>query len=107
MKVSAVGVATTVNVPLNADGVAPPIVTELPAVNGATVRVGMKPCAVEVACAVVLLVVPGDPDLEIATTDVRFFLGALEGLPDAVAVQTLSPEPTAWARVTPANLYCR
>src|SRR5688500_9102556 len=44
--------------------------------------------------AVVLFVVPGDPDLESATSDVRFFLGALEALPDAVVDRVVLPLPS-------------
>ena len=44
--------------------------------------------------AVVLYVVPGDPDLETATSDVRFFLGALEGLSDAAAERAVLPFPS-------------
>ena len=44
--------------------------------------------------AVLLFVVPGDPDLETATSDVRFFLGALEALPDAVVERIVLPLPS-------------
>ncbi len=44
--------------------------------------------------AVLLYVVPGDPDLETATGDVRFFLGALEGLSDAAAERAVLPFPS-------------
>ena len=44
--------------------------------------------------AVVLYVVPGDPDLEAATSDVRFFLGALEGLSEASAERAVLPFPS-------------
>jgi transcription-repair coupling factor (superfamily II helicase) len=44
--------------------------------------------------SVVLFVVPGDPDLETATSDVRFFLGALEGLADAVVDRAVLPLPS-------------
>ena len=44
--------------------------------------------------AMVLFVVPGDPDLEEATADVRFFLGALEGLSDAHAERAVLPFPS-------------
>ena len=45
------------------------------------------------ADAVVLYVVPGDRDLESATNDVRFFLGALEGLSDAAIERAVLPFP--------------
>ncbi len=44
--------------------------------------------------AVLLWVVPTDPDLESATSDVRFFLGALEALPDAVVDRLVLPLPS-------------
>ena len=44
--------------------------------------------------AVLLYVVPGDPDLETAAGDVRFFLGALEGLSDAAAERAVLPFPS-------------
>ena len=44
--------------------------------------------------SVLLLVVPGDPDLDTATSDVRFFLGALEALPDAVVERLVLPLPS-------------
>jgi transcription-repair coupling factor (superfamily II helicase) len=44
--------------------------------------------------AVVLYVVPGDPDLESATSDVRFFLGALGGLSDATVDRVVLPFPS-------------
>jgi transcription-repair coupling factor (superfamily II helicase) len=44
--------------------------------------------------AVVLYVVAGDADLETATSDVRFFLGALEGLSDAAADRAVLPFPS-------------
>jgi transcription-repair coupling factor (superfamily II helicase) len=44
--------------------------------------------------AVVLYVVAGDPDLETATSDVRFFLGALEGLSDAAGERAVLPFPS-------------
>src|SRR5687768_13639150 len=44
--------------------------------------------------ALVLFVLPGDPDLEDATTDIRFFLGALEGLSDAHAEKAVLPFPS-------------
>jgi transcription-repair coupling factor (superfamily II helicase) len=46
------------------------------------------------ADAVVLLVVPSDADLEAAATDVRFFLGALEGLSDVSAERAVLPFPS-------------
>jgi transcription-repair coupling factor (superfamily II helicase) len=44
--------------------------------------------------AVVLYVLPGDADLEAATNDVRFFLGALEGLSDSSAERAVLPFPS-------------
>ena len=44
--------------------------------------------------AVVLYVVPADPDLDTAAGDVRFFLGALEGLSDAAAERAVLPFPS-------------
>ena len=44
--------------------------------------------------SILLWVVPADPDLESATSDVRFFLGALEGLPDAVVDRLILPLPS-------------
>src|SRR5688572_14783830 len=44
--------------------------------------------------AVLLYVVPGDPDIETATSDVRFFLGALEGLSDATVDRVVLPFPS-------------
>ncbi len=44
--------------------------------------------------AVILYVVPGDPDLETATDDVRFFLGALEGLSETAAERAVLPFPS-------------
>ncbi len=44
--------------------------------------------------AIVLYVVPGDPDLEVAVTDVRFFLSALEALPDAAVERAVVPFPS-------------
>ena len=43
---------------------------------------------------VLLCVVPADPDIESVTSDVRFFLGALEALPDAVADRLVLPLPS-------------
>jgi transcription-repair coupling factor (superfamily II helicase) len=43
---------------------------------------------------VVLFVVPADAELETATGDVRFFLSALEALPDAVAERVVLPLPS-------------
>jgi transcription-repair coupling factor (superfamily II helicase) len=42
----------------------------------------------------VLYVVGGDADLDTATSDVRFFLSALEALPDAVAERVVVPFPS-------------
>jgi transcription-repair coupling factor (superfamily II helicase) len=44
--------------------------------------------------AVVLYVVPADAELETATSDVRFFLSALEALSDAVAERAVLPFPS-------------
>jgi transcription-repair coupling factor (superfamily II helicase) len=44
--------------------------------------------------AVLLFVVRGDPELETATSDVRFFLGALEALPEAVVERIVLPLPS-------------
>src|SRR4029453_18422506 len=44
--------------------------------------------------AVVLYVVPGDPDLETAPGDTRFFLSALEALTDAAADRAVLPLPS-------------
>jgi transcription-repair coupling factor (superfamily II helicase) len=44
--------------------------------------------------AIVLFVVPGDPELETATADTRFFLGALEALTDAAAERAVLPLPS-------------
>ena len=44
--------------------------------------------------AVVLFVVPTDAELETATSDVRFFLSALEALSDAVAERAVLPFPS-------------
>src|SRR5262249_38056844 len=43
---------------------------------------------------VVLFVVPTDADVERATTDVRFFAAALEGLSEAAAERTILPFPS-------------
>jgi transcription-repair coupling factor (superfamily II helicase) len=43
---------------------------------------------------VVLLVVPNDADIEAAVSDIRFFLGALEGSADAVVEQQVLPFPS-------------
>jgi transcription-repair coupling factor (superfamily II helicase) len=43
---------------------------------------------------VVLLVVPNDADIEAAVSDIRFFLGALEGTADAVIEQQVLPFPS-------------
>ncbi len=43
---------------------------------------------------VVLLVVPADADIETAVSDIRFFLGALEGTADAVIEQQVLPFPS-------------
>ena len=42
----------------------------------------------------VLYVVPGDGDLEEATTDVRFFVAALEGLSETAATRAILPFPS-------------
>src|SRR5438067_2088867 len=42
----------------------------------------------------VLYVVPSDRDLEQAVADVRFFLGALEGLPPEAAERAVLPFPS-------------
>jgi transcription-repair coupling factor (superfamily II helicase) len=44
--------------------------------------------------AIVLYVVPGDPELESATADIRFFLGALEALTDTAAERAVLPLPS-------------
>ena len=44
--------------------------------------------------AIVLWVLPTDHDLEDATSDVRFFLSALEALPDAVVERVVLPLPS-------------
>jgi transcription-repair coupling factor (superfamily II helicase) len=44
--------------------------------------------------AVVLYVLPADGELEAATNDVRFFLGALEGLSDAAVERAVLPFPS-------------
>jgi transcription-repair coupling factor (superfamily II helicase) len=44
--------------------------------------------------AVVLFVLPSDADLEPATNDVRFFLGALEGLSELAAERAVLPFPS-------------
>jgi len=44
--------------------------------------------------AVVLYAVPGEADVEAATSDVRFFLGALEGLSDAAVDRAVLPFPS-------------
>jgi transcription-repair coupling factor (superfamily II helicase) len=44
--------------------------------------------------AIVLFVLPSDADLETATTDVRFFLGALEGLSESAAERAVLPFPS-------------
>jgi transcription-repair coupling factor (superfamily II helicase) len=63
---------------------------------------GLTPAAKALAVAalahearesVVLYVVPADPDLETAINDVRFFLGALEALPDAIVERVVLPFP--------------
>ncbi len=43
---------------------------------------------------VVLHVVPNDADIEVAVSDIRFFLGALEGSADAVVEQQVLPFPS-------------
>jgi transcription-repair coupling factor (superfamily II helicase) len=44
--------------------------------------------------AVILFVVPTDAELEESTSDVRYFLSALEALPDAVAERVVLPLPS-------------
>jgi transcription-repair coupling factor (superfamily II helicase) len=64
---------------------------------------GLTPAAKALAVAatahanrdvVLLYVVPADPDIERATTDVRFFLATLEAIPDAVAERIVLPFPS-------------
>jgi transcription-repair coupling factor (superfamily II helicase) len=43
---------------------------------------------------VIVHVLPGDADLDVAVADVRFFLGALEGLSDAAADRAVLPFPS-------------
>jgi hypothetical protein len=44
--------------------------------------------------AILLYVVPADPDIENAVADVRFFLGVLEAMSDAAAEASVLPFPS-------------
>ena len=78
-------------------------VARLGVVGRATTLDGLTPPAKALAVAalahasreaVVLYVVPGDPDIETATADTRFFLGALEALTDAAAERAVVTLPS-------------
>ena len=73
------------------------LTTPTPRVSGATPPVralAVAAAARSLRDGVVLLVVPTDADIDTAASDIRFFLGALEGTADAVIEQQVLPFPS-------------